>query len=164
MRRKRRPTQPGDFDDPLSNYEGPEYADALEGAIAEESMSAIKSTPFTSVLPDTTIGEVMAKMDELGIACMLVTDADMKLLGIISERDVLIKIADDFETMKSRPVSEIMTPDPQSVYETDPPAKAMNLMAVGGYRHIPILNVDDKVVGIIGPRRVNKFLQSHFAD
>ncbi len=56
-------------------------------------------------------------------------------------------------------MSAVMTPDPVCVYETDTPAKALNLMAVGSFRHIPVLDVDGKIVGIVGPSRTSAYLQ-----
>jgi len=76
---------------------------------------------------------------------------------------VLTKVADEFESVNDGPVSKIMTPNPMAVYVTDSPGKAMNLMATMGIRHVPILDVDDKVVGILGPRRVTNFLKTHLS-
>ena len=35
-------------------------------------------------------------------------------------------------------------------------------MAVSGYRHVPILDLDDNLIGIVSPQRVTGFLQQHF--
>ena len=83
-----------------------------------------------------------------------------KAVGIFSARDVLNKIADD-PSSRPKPITAYMTHGPQKVYATDCPAKAINLMAVGGFRHIPVLDVDDNVVGILGPRRTTQFLEEH---
>ena len=83
-----------------------------------------------------------------------------RAVGIFSARDVLNKVAHDPAT-RSKPITEFMTPDPRTVYTTDCPAKALNLMAVGGFRHIPVLDINDKVVGMLGPRRTTEFLQEH---
>ena len=48
-----------------------------------------------------------------------------------------------------------------AVRDTDSPAKAIAIMALGGFRHVPILNVDDNVVGIVGPRRINTYLHQY---
>jgi CBS domain-containing protein len=164
MRPKRGPkSSDQEFDDPLSNYDGPDYADDLERAIAEESVAVMKTTPFDTITPDTTIREAMKQMARDNIASLVIADADGRLAGIFSERDVLTKVADEFETVKDESVSKVMTPNPMAVYITDSPGKAMNLMATMGIRHVPILDVDDKVVGILGPRRVTNFLKTHLA-
>jgi CBS domain-containing protein len=83
-------------------------------------------------------------------------------VGIFTQRDVLMKIVHDYDRVKASPIRQVMTPDPVVVRDTDNPAKAINLMAVGGFRHIPVLDVDDRVVGLIGPRRATAYLKHHF--
>lgn len=162
-RRKRRGPQNGEFEDPLKDYSAPDYDDALEQSLIEGHISEMKIEPFATVLGDLTVGQTLAKMAELDIACVLVM-RDERLLGVFSERDVLLKVADRFEQVKERPVAELMTPEPAFIRRTDSPAKAVNLMAVSGFRHVPIVNVDDHVVGVLGPRRVTAYLRSHFDE
>ena len=157
-KRKRRPTQPGDFEDPLSNYDPPVYADELERALSEATVGTMRIRPFTTVPPDTLISKAIAIMAENDFFGLMVVEND-RLVGIFSERDVLDKIAENFEATKNRPISDFMTPDPRCVYETASPAQALNLMAVGDFRRVPVLGVDDQVVGIIGPKRVTTFLE-----
>ena len=160
-RRKRRKAEPGEFQDPLSNYNPPEYDDNLERALTEATVGDMQITPFMEVSADTTVQEAVQMMEQDQIACLMVVK-DQRLIGVFSERDVLNKVAAQHEQVKSRPIRDLMTPDPQTVYETDSPAKALNLMAVGGFRHIPVLGVDDRPTGILGPKRTTAFLQEHF--
>mgnify|MGYP002624575041 CR=1 FL=1 len=161
-KRKRRDNEPGEFSDPLKNYNGAEYADDLERSLAEDQVTVIKSTPVVTITPDTTIGDAVARMAELEIGSVLVTEDD-RLVGILSQRDVLKRIALNFDALKDQPIRDHMTPDPVKVYVTDPPAKALNLMAVHNLRHVPIVDVDDKVVGLLGPRRVTSYLREYAA-
>jgi len=162
-RRKRRAPQEGDFQDPLKNYDGPQRVDGLERSLIEAKVGDMKIQPFATVTPQTSVQRTLEEMAKLNIACVLVVEDD-RLLGIFSERDVLMKVADQLEQLKDRPVSEVMTPKPVYVHRTDSPAKAVNLMAVSGFRHVPIVNVDDKVVGVLGPRRVTAYLRNHFKN
>lgn len=158
QRRKRRSAPPGDFSDPLSNYEQPAYVDDFERALTEDEVSQLQHQPFMAVPPSTTVEQALRTMADLDIACLMIAEGD-RLVGILSERDVVNKILDTYEKIKDQPVSAVMTPDPVTVHETESPAKALNLMAVGGFRHIPLLDVDEKIVGIVGPRRVTAYLQ-----
>jgi CBS domain-containing protein len=163
VRRKRRPTPPGEFVDPLSKYDPPEYADKLERSLSEDAVTAIKHTPMATLPPDVSVEEAMREMVRLDVAYMLIAEGQ-NLLGVFSERDVLNKIAGQFEKVKKLPVRAFMSPDPVVVYETESPAKALNVMAVGGFRHVPIVNIDDKLVGVLGPRRVTSYLQQYFTQ
>lgn len=157
-RRKRRGTQEGEYSDPLKDYNAKDYEDELVRALCEDHVTELETTPFLGVQASTTIEQTMRLMAERDIACLLVLEGD-RLLGIFSERDVLNSVAERYEQIRSHPVSEIMTPNPVAAYGSDSPAKALNLMAVGGFRHVPILDVDENVVGILGPRRVTAYLQ-----
>ncbi len=151
-----------DFHDPLGDYARGEHADDLERSLAEETVAAMKTRPFKTIGPGTTIDEAMRTMVDMDIACLLVTEGD-RLVGIVSERDVLRRVAEGYPANKDEPVSGVMTPQPVAIYETDTPAKALSVMVIGGFRHVPILDVDDKVVGILGPRRVTAYLQKYLA-
>jgi len=151
------------FEDPLSDFEPRQYADELERALSEQPVSDIVSKPVTTIGPDTSIYDAMQQMDLLGISCLLVAEDD-RLVGVFTERDVLNKIADHYDTMKDHPVSEVMTAEPVTVYETDRASVALCVIAVSGLRHVPVLDVDGKPVGVVSPRRVTSFLQEYFAE
>jgi hypothetical protein len=76
-------------------------------------------------------------------------------------RDVLTRMSEHYERVRLQPVRAIMTPQPVFLYETASPAKVINLMAVGGFRHVPVLDVDNRVVGVVGPRRILNYLEPH---
>jgi CBS domain-containing protein len=59
-----------------------------------------------------------------------------KLAGIFTDRDAVLKMTGGHED--PRPVRELMTPDPVILRRDDPIAVAINKMAVGGFRHVPI--------------------------
>ena len=156
-----KPSMDDDFKDPLKNYDKPVYHDDFERSLSEESVMVLQSTPFKTVSVDTTIEDAMKSMVELDIACLLVTKGE-SLVGIFSERDILDKVASRYAQVRTRPVSEFMTREPVVAHETDSPAKALNLMSIGGFRHIPILDIDERLVGVIGPRRVINYLHGYF--
>ncbi len=160
MARKRNPVEPGEFEDPLSNYDPPEYSDELERVLCEEEVSQIRITPVYCVQPEMKVDEVLALMWEKETSSVVVVDADNKPLGIFTSKDVLNKIAGNDE-LRVKPIRDLMTAGPRTVYATESPAKALNLMAVGGFRHIPVLDPDGKVVGMLAPRRTTAYLQEH---
>ena len=57
-----------------------------------------------------------------------------------------------------------MSENPLYVYESDSAGSALCVMAVRGFRHAPVLDLEDKVVGIVSPERVASFLTKHLAD
>jgi len=62
-----------------------------------------------------------------------------ELVGIFTERDALNRLTGTARDLDTLPVSEVMTREPRALREEDTLAYAMNCMAVGSYRHIPVL-------------------------
>lgn len=152
--------EPEEFSDPLQNYDPKIYKDPLEKALAEETVVAIQCTPVATITPDTPIHAAVKALAGMQVACLLVEE-DGRLVGVFSDRDVLDRVALEYEQVKDRPVGEFMTTDPIYAYENDSAAAALSIMAVSGVRHVPVTNIEQKVVGIVSPQRVTEFLRKH---
>jgi CBS domain-containing protein len=109
-----------------------------ESSVAGELLSQVMTVPPIVVSPTTTLREVVDRLVAGGVGAVLVVASD-KLVGIFSERDLLLKIGDRFNEVQSSPVRDFMTPDPESLPPEATIAWALNRMDVGGYRHIPIV-------------------------
>jgi CBS domain-containing protein len=117
-------------------------------------------TPAT-VTPNTSVGDVLNKMVDAKIGCVMIVEKD-KLLGIFSERDALMKLNTDAAKFKARPISQFMTLDPVTLETNDKIAYALHKMNVGGYRHIPIL-FEGKLAGVISIRDILRYLTERIA-
>lgn len=158
------PSQPNDeFRDPLENYDPPVYSDSLERALAEEHVTAIEARPFSTIAANCSVHEALQKLEGDEIACLLVAE-DGKLVGVFSDRDVLDQVALEYDEVKQKPVRDVMTPNPVSVDQNDSAAAALSVMAVSGYRHVPVVDSKDKILGIISPKRVAQFLNKHLDE
>jgi CBS domain-containing protein len=151
------------FKDPLSTYDPPDYRDPLERALAEEPVESITSHPIRMVPPKMPIADAVGILRNEGFSCLIVAD-DGHLLGLFTVRDVLDKVADRYEHIKHDPIGDVMTSDPVFVYDTDSAGATMCVMAVSGFRHVPVLNTDGKVTGIVSPKRIVDFLQEYDAE
>ncbi|MHB8400027.1 MAG: CBS domain-containing protein [Candidatus Limnocylindrales bacterium] len=102
----------------------------------EARLSGLASHSPLMVPRDTPISEALASMREEGVDAILVVDRG-RLVGIFTERDALLKVAG------RRPVGltvgDVMTRDPVVLREDDTVAVAINKMAFGGFRHIPLV-------------------------
>jgi CBS domain-containing protein len=164
-RRERRSPAEGEFEDPLSNYDPPVYEDDLERSLCDNTIEeVVDHKPSLSVKADQTVREVVKMMAAHNGASVVVVDENERPIGIFSERDVMNRVAMKFDELAEHPVKEVMTPDPVTVHLHDNPARVLNLMTSGGFRHVPVVDADDKLVGIIGTRRLTAYLQKHFSD
>jgi CBS domain-containing protein len=80
-------------------------------------------------------------MREARLGCALVMDQG-QLLGIFTERDVLNKLTGKKASAETTAVKNLMSPNPETLYETDSVATALNKMSMGRYRHIPVRRAD----------------------
>jgi CBS domain-containing protein len=150
-----------EYRDPLENYDPKRYPEPLEAALATETVAAIEAEPFLTLPPTATVEEAMVKLVDVGVACVLIEEQG-KLVGVFSERDALNKIALEYERVKHLPVSQFMTTSPIFVFDTDSAAAALSVMAATGYRHVPVVDLSHRIVGIVSPQRVTSFLENYF--
>ena len=149
-----------DYTDPMEDYDVPEFDDPIEEALHSELVSDLQTQPLMCVSADTTVRETMKLMVGHQIAAVLVEE-DGCLTGVFGDRDVLDKVALEYDDVIEGPVRDVMSTDPVSVREGDSAAKVLSIMAVSGYRHVPVVEADGKAVGIVSPQRMAHFLYRH---
>jgi CBS domain-containing protein len=89
--------------------------------------------------------------------CVLVF-SKRKLVGILSQRDILRRVLPKYKDLARVTVDKVMTANPEVVRAEDPIAFAVNKMSVGGFRHIPVLAADGTPLSIITIRDVLQYL------
>lgn len=115
-------------------------------------------------LPSTSsVADVIQAMTEKRVGIILIVD-DGQLTGVFSERDVLVKVAASGIDINSTPVSKLMTSDPQSLRTTDELVYALNLMSVGGFRHVPIVDDSNHPVAVVSMRDIVEYIVSLYPD
>ncbi|NNL65852.1 MAG: CBS domain-containing protein [Myxococcales bacterium] len=111
------------------------------------------------------VSEAMHAMQKEHRGCVLVTDdgsRESALAGIFTERDVLYRIIDRGRNPATLPLAEVMTRNPDVLLSTASVAFVLNRMAVGGFRHVPVVDEQDRPVAIVSVRDVVEFLVEHF--
>jgi signal-transduction protein with cAMP-binding, CBS, and nucleotidyltransferase domain len=120
-------------------------ADATAGivrSVMEDDLSHLKQMETLAVSPEASAQQVAAWMKEAQTGCALVLDDRKKLVGIFTEHDVLCKLMKTGDDAQNVPVSELMTRNPEALKDSDSVAAALNKMAMGRFRHIPIARSD----------------------
>jgi CBS domain-containing protein len=110
-----------------------------------------------------TIAEAVKRLGTMGIGCLLVVDGQ-HLVGVFTERDVLNRVSEQYERIKHQPISHVMTRSPDFAYESDPSGAALTVMAANGYRHVPVVDSEERLVGIVSPQRVAEFIMNHITS
>jgi CBS domain-containing protein len=103
--------------------------------------------------PRATVAEAVDLMNHELMGAILVTDAGI-LVGVFTERDVLTKIAGRKLDFNRIYIEDYMTREPETLEMDAKVAYALNMMVVGGFRHVPIVNKDHEPVGMISVRDI----------
>ncbi|MEJ7744980.1 MAG: CBS domain-containing protein [Nocardioidaceae bacterium] len=97
--------------------------------------------------PDTTIRELVAMLAEHNIGAVVVSTAQEPVAGIISERDVVRRLAKRPEVLDDS-VADLMTTDVRSASPRDSVDDLMRLMTEHRIRHVPVV-LDGSLQGIV---------------
>jgi CBS domain-containing protein len=129
--------------------------------LAQTPVGQIQTRNALIVEPSTTTFDVIKAMRAGSCGAALITDADGKLAGIFSERDVLVKVGNNGASMDG-PVSELMTANPRTTAVTDSVSAALAAMREGDFRHLPIIDEDGAPAGIVSVRDILAWVADHF--
>jgi CBS domain-containing protein len=111
----------------------------------------IRPNPI-EVAPEDTLGEVAERMSEANVGAVVVKDYG-RLIGILTERDMLKAMAERVHTSEAR-VRQWMTEDPITASLDTDVEDAARTMLENGFRHLPVTDETGRVVGIASLRRV----------
>ncbi|MEB3851634.1 MAG: CBS domain-containing protein [Desulfurococcales archaeon] len=107
--------------------------------------------------PDETVGSVVKRMAEKGAGSVVVVNDEGKPIGIFTERDLLVKVVGEGRSLDAK-LSEVMTPDPIVAKPDWSLARALEIMVHYGFRHLPVVGDDGRLVGIVSIKDLAKAL------
>ena len=123
----------------------------MNGPLAPPSISRTRTLPACAPCRFRSTGGAVLVVDDAG-----------SLVGIVTERDFLTRIADQ-PGLADLPVRDFMTPNPETVLKTDTVAMALGKMNVRGYRHLPVVE-GNKPVGMISVRDILRYMTGLFRE
>ena len=135
----------------LTQLDLPIAQNRVERSLMEDPVHALKPRTPITIGPAAPIGEALALMLTENLGALLVVDDDQKLIGILSERDLLMKVAGRATSYDAVRVRDVMTRNPETVTAEDSLAFAVHKMDVGGYRHVPVVE-DGRPTGALSAR------------
>jgi CBS domain-containing protein len=117
---------------------------SVELTLRQTKIRHLQLKEMVCVAPDTSLGETIATMQRQRNGCALVV-VESSLMGIFTERDLIRKVAGCSQVGLDRPIRDFMTPEPAVLSPDNSLLEAVLLMNQGGYRHIPLVDSDDRV-------------------
>ena len=129
----------------LEHQEEPEMKEAVK---IQDPISTMTLTKPQVIDLGTSLRHTLDIMQDTKSNCILTLENE-KLGGILTERDILLKVTGKGYDLDLTTIDEFITPKPESVTRDDPVAYALNKMYVGGFRNVPVVNDELYPIGII---------------
>jgi CBS domain-containing protein len=101
-----------------------------------------------TIEPTADLTAAIKLLAERRIGAVVILGANHRIVGILSERDIVRALAEHGSTALSERVSQVMTRDVKTCTENDTVGDLMGHMTTGKFRHMPVVE-QDKLIGIV---------------
>lgn len=118
----------------------------------------IKDTKPIYAHPSEALEVIVKRMAIHNIGSIPVVDNNMKIVGILTERDVVRLLADKGPSILQEKAENIMTRNVITANPEDPIPMLAYKMIEHGIRHLPIVDHEGRLLGVVSMRRVLKHL------
>jgi len=147
----------------LTQDDVPQASTEVERSLMEDPVECLNPIrPLTVNLP-TSLTEAIQLMRNHHIGCVLVTAADGSLAGILTERDLLQKVAGYGLDLEQCAVQDFMTEVPETSRAHHPLGYAIQRMIVSDLRYLPLVNESGQPVGIASSRDIIDYMATKFS-
>jgi len=136
----------------------------LEGALLNDTVRLLEPSEPIKLTGETSVQEAIGCMVAQHRAAVVVVDAEGRLSGIFTERDVLIRVLGERRDPVRTPLADVMTPNPEALTLQDRICFAVNRMSTAGFRTIPLVDGERRPIGIITVNDVVKWLAEIFPE
>jgi CBS domain-containing protein len=113
-----------------------------------ESILATKAADVTTIEPTATVEYGIGILAERGIGALVVLGADHRVIGLLSERDIVRALAERGARVLTEPLARIMTRTQSSCTLSEAVDSIMEQMTTGKSRHVPVVE-HERLVGIL---------------
>jgi CBS domain-containing protein len=113
-----------------------------------ETILATKGTDVTTIEPTATVEYGIGILAERGIGALVVLGAAHRVIGLLSERDIVRALAKRGAGVLTEPLARIMTRTQSTCTLSEPVGSIMQQMTAGESRHLPVVE-DERLVGIL---------------
>tara|TARA_X000000950_G_C13668664_1_gene559016 strand:+ start:114 stop:656 length:543 start_codon:yes stop_codon:yes gene_type:complete len=95
---------------------------------------------------DTTVQKAVSSMAEKNFGSVVVVDSEQKVIGVLTERDIMMKLVHEGKRAEKTPVSEIMTKDVKVARESDDIIDWLRIMSNERFRRLPVVDDSGRIV------------------
>jgi len=107
-----------------------------------------KGNQVLTIEPAATLATAVQMLAQRRIGALVVTGADHRIVGIISERDIVRVLGEKGTAVLGAPIAEVMTRKVVTCGRNETIAEIMERMTGGKFRHVPVIE-HGRLVGIV---------------
>jgi CBS domain-containing protein len=128
-----------------------------------KAILARKGRDVSTIVPSAMLSDAVKLLAQRRIGAVIVTGADDRVAGILSERDIVRVLAERGAAVLSESVATVMTRKVLTCNETETVSVIMERMTTGKFRHLPVVD-QGKLVGVISIGDVVKWRVHEIED
>ncbi|WP_237213927.1 CBS domain-containing protein [Falsiroseomonas oryziterrae] len=113
-------------------------------------MSITATGDLPALTPEAPAAEAARMIAARGVGAIPVQDRSGRVVGVVSERDIVRVVATRAQGIRGLSVEEVMTRDPVAVRPGTPRETALEVMRRVGVRHLPVCCAEGRLVGLMG--------------
>ena len=146
----------------LTHEDIPRAHSDVERSLMEDPIVSLRPIKPLTVNRQDTLENAIRLMQHHGIGCVLITADDGKLTGILTERDLLQKVAGSNLALSQCRVEDYMTRAPETGKPDHPLGYALHRMIVCDLRYLPLVDAHDRPTGIISSKDIIAYIATKF--
>jgi CBS domain-containing protein len=129
-------------------------------------MSAVRyCNPEVDVIsPEESVQQAAGRMHARKVGTLVVIDRERVPVGIITDRDICVRVVAEGKEASATPVGEVMSPCPETVREQTPLEDVLRRMRAGAFRRLPVVNSREQLVGLLSLDDVLRVFAHDFAQ
>jgi CBS domain-containing protein len=136
----------------------------IRGALFDDTVAMLGPAEPVCLRETATVQDAIERMLARRQAGVLVVDADGRLTGIFTERDVLTRVLGQGREARHTTLAGVMTRAPEALGPGDRIAYAVHSMSVAGYRTVPLVDGERRPVGVVTVSDVIRWLAGLFPE
>jgi CBS domain-containing protein len=121
-----------------------------------QSILSVKGTDVVTIEPTATLESAISLLCERKIGALVVLGPQRRVIGILSERDIVRALAEQGSAALKEPLAPVMTRRVSTCTQAETISSIMERMTTGKFRHVPVVE-QDQLVGIISIGDVVKY-------
>tara|TARA_B100000073_G_scaffold348269_1_gene366068 strand:+ start:7610 stop:8119 length:510 start_codon:yes stop_codon:yes gene_type:complete len=98
---------------------------------------------------DTNVDDALKEMNARHFGSVVVINDNRNVVGIVTERDLVIKVLGKHKAPESLKLSDIMTKNVRTAHDDDNVVEWLRIMSNERFRHLPVVNSNDQLVSVM---------------